>query len=255
MCHGKLVTEMTVMGEHGFRMKPAGDRCITIQFKQEISMDIHRRVMALARYLTDQKVKGIEEWVPAYTSLLIYYDPLFLSYHQLESIIHKALTSEVVKEISAVHGDDHMQRIIEIPVLYGGELGPDLADVASLNGLTVEDVIRIHSSADYPVYMLGFTPGFPYLGGLDQRLHTPRLENPRPLVPAGSVGIAGQQTGIYSLSTPGGWRIIGHTPLPLFRPDDPHQPFLLRPGDLIRFRSVSREEYELEAEKWKRSEG
>ncbi len=238
------------MDEYEYRIKPAGDRAITVQFNQEISMVIHRRVMHLARQLAECKIKGVEEWVPSYTSLLIYYDPLLVSYYKIESMIHKVLKPESLEESSAEHDDHPLRRIVEIPVLYGGETGPDLEYVARYHGLTEEEVIRIHSSADYPVYMLGFTPGFPYLGGLDQRLHTPRLDTPRPLVPAGSVGIAGQQTGIYSLTTPGGWRIIGHTPVPLFCPHDSRRPFLLSPGDIIRFRSVNRLEYEQEAKQW-----
>ena len=129
-------------------------------------------------------------------------------------------------------------RTVEIPTLYGGENGPDLSFVAEHNGLTVEEVVRIHSSRDYPVYMMGFTPGFPYLGGMDGRIAAPRLNSPRTNVPAGSVGIAGEQTGIYPMESPGGWQIIGRTETTLFDPNH-EKPFLLAPGDQVRFVPVN----------------
>src|SRR5690606_34666768 len=132
---------------------------------------------------------------------------------------------------------------IEIPVLYGEELGPDLANVARLNNLSEQEVIKLHTEPDYTVYFLGFSPGFPFLGGLDERIANPRLENPRKKVQAGSVGIANHQTGIYPVTSPGGWQIIGHTPIPLFNPSDDN-PFLLSPGDIITFKPITKIEYD-----------
>jgi inhibitor of KinA len=134
-------------------------------------------------------------------------------------------------------------RLVKIPVLYGGEKGPDIADVARINNLREQDVIEIHKSQTYRVYMLGFNPGFPYMGGLDKRIATPRLDEPRTKVPAGSVAIGGEQTGIYSITSPGGWRLIGHTPLELFNPKA-NDPTLLRAGDDIVFYQVNLDEYQ-----------
>ncbi|MBX6395501.1 MAG: 5-oxoprolinase subunit PxpB, partial [Alicyclobacillaceae bacterium] len=151
-----------------------------------------------------------------------------------------ALLETLVDEIP--QGGEEAGRLVEIPVCYGGEFGPDLAYVADYHGLTPERVIEIHSSTEYRVYMIGFAPGFPYLGGLSPELATPRKTSPRLTIPAGSVGIAGNQTGVYSVSTPGGWQIIGRTPLVLFRPDL-HPPSLLKAGDRVRFYPISREEF------------
>lgn len=218
-----------------FTCCPAGDRAILVQFKQEISVEINQKVLALARLLKAQQLPGIEEWVPAYASLLIYYNPLKIGYKDL---VVKLMSLEIAADDTEADGT----KVHEIPVLYGEEWGVDLEDVARFHGLTPEEVITIHSAPAYPVYMLGFAPGFPYLGGLDPRIHTPRLDSPRLKVPAGSVGIAGQQTGIYPLDSPGGWRLIGHTPIPLFRPDHP-QPVLISAGDKIRFVPITKEEY------------
>ncbi|MBO8172872.1 MAG: 5-oxoprolinase subunit PxpB [Bacillaceae bacterium] len=220
-----------------FTCYPAGDRAVTVKFKQEISDDVNRNVIALAKRLEEKTIAGVEECVPAYASLLVYYNPMQLGYAELVETLHQLDTT--VDGVS-----DEKTRVFEIPVLYGGKEGPDLEDVADYHGLTTDDVIRLHCGRKYRIYMLGFTPGFPYLGGLDPRLHTPRLETPRTRIPAGSIGIAGNQTGIYSLSTPGGWRLIGHTPVPLFTPENPENPVLLNAGDYIRFVPVSRTEYE-----------
>lgn len=219
-----------------FTCSPSGDRAILIQFKQEISEVTNRKVIALARSLEEIQIDGVEECVPAYASLMVYYNPLKLGYYELVKI----LVELDVGESDQIEGPPTVH---EIPVLYGGEMGPDLHDVATFHGLSVQDVIRIHAGTIYRVYMIGFVPGFPYLGGLDSRLHTPRLETPRLKIPAGSVGIAGQQTGIYPLSTPGGWRIIGHSPIPLFRPYNLEKSTLISAGDSIRFVPVTEEEY------------
>lgn len=219
-----------------FNCFPAGDKAILVQFKQEISEEINRKVIKLARKLEEKHLSGVEELVPAYASLLVYYNPIKIRYYDLINEINSIEINEIdLSEFSA--------KVHEIPVLYGGAAGQDLKNVADYHGLTVEEVISIHSGTTYRVYMLGFAPGFPYLGGLDPRLHTPRLKSPRIKIPAGSIGIAGQQTGIYPLSTPGGWRIIGHTPISLFRPNLADQPVLISAGDLIRFVPISEKQY------------
>ncbi|WP_243643733.1 5-oxoprolinase subunit PxpB [Tepidibacillus fermentans] len=216
---------------------PIGDKAITVKFGDEISPEINGRVIAFAQYLSKQVVDGIIESVPTYTDVTIYYNPLILSYEEIKRRIQGWLNQKMTYQIEN-------QRLIYLPVLYGGEYGPDLDYVANYHGIDREEVIRVHTSIDYRVYMLGFAPGFPYLGGLPEILHTPRLEKPRVQIPAGSVGIAGKQTGVYPLSTPGGWQIIGHTPVPLFEKKEESNPILLRAGDLIRFVSIDLIQYE-----------
>ncbi|MBN1811960.1 MAG: 5-oxoprolinase subunit PxpB [Anaerolineae bacterium] len=214
----------------------AGDAALVIEFGDEIDLEINRRVHALARALAESPPSGLGEAVPTYRSLLVHYDPLRLSHTEVKSLVAEAL--QACEEAAPPE-----PRLIEIPTVYGGERGPDIGFVAEHNGLSVEEVIRLHSGATYTVYMLGFTPGFPYLGGLPDALATPRLETPRQRVPAGSVGIAGAQTGVYPLTTPGGWRLIGWTPVALFDPTRT-PPALLQPGDRVRFVPVTAEEIE-----------
>jgi inhibitor of KinA len=205
----------------------AGDTALVVEFGDTIDLVVNRRVHALARALTEHPLPGLGEAVPSYRSLLVHYDPLRLSHVEVESFV-----AEVLQRCEDAPLPE--PRLVEIPTVYGGEHGPDIGFVAEHNGLSVEEVIRLHSEAVYTVYMLGFTPGFPYLGGLPEALATPRLETPRQRVPAGSVGIAGAQTGVYPLATPGGWRLIGWTPLVLFDPART-PPALLQPGDQVRF--------------------
>ncbi len=212
------------------RFQPAGDGALLVTFGDTIDLAANRQAHALAqaiaRSLATTAPPGLGEAVPGYVTLLVHYDPLLLSYETVESYLRQNL--------STGEAPAHAPRRVEVPVVYGGESGPDLAFVAGHNGLSEAEVIRIHSARDYPVFMMGFTPGFPYLGGMDPAIAAPRLSSPRSRVPGGSVGIAGEQTGIYPLDSPGGWRIIGRTALRLFDPDrDP--PFLLVPGDVIRF--------------------
>lgn len=179
--------------------------------------------------------EGVVEIVPSYRSIIIFYDPLSTD----PSRLREDLLS-IERRLSEI--EIPPPRVVEIPVCYGGEFGPDIDTVAGHHELTLEEVIRLHSEPLYPVYMLAFTPGYPFLGGLPEKLHTPRLETPRTFVPAGSVGIANAQTGIYSIDSPGGWQIIGRTPLRLFDPERP-EPFLLKAGDLVKFRPVSTGEF------------
>jgi inhibitor of KinA len=213
----------------------AGDRGVIVEYGDEISPEINIKVRTMAMAIADEKPVGVVEVIPTYRSLLIVYDPLATDLKSLEDALQFMEGRLDKLEIPP-------PRTVEIPVSYGGDLGPDIEFVAQAHNLTVEDVIRIHSGASYQVYMIGFTPGFPFLGGLPPELHTPRLETPRPLVPAGSVGIANNQTGVYPIDSPGGWRLIGRTPLSLFNPSR-ENPFLYRAGDMIRFVRISEEEY------------
>ena len=211
----------------------AGDSALVIEFGDEISQEVNRKVHTLADALGKSFLLGLGELVPTYRSLLIHYDPLRLSYGEVKAFVSKVL--QECEERPSIE-----LRVVEVPVVYGGEFGPDIEFVAEHNGLTVEEVIGLHSGATYIVYMLGFTPGFTYLGGLPEVLATPRLPTPRELVPAGSVGIAGAQTGIYPIATPGGWRLIGRTSLKLFDLNR-EPPVPLRPGDRLRFMPISEE--------------
>jgi len=217
------------------RLLLAGDSALVVEFGDEISQEVNRKVHALADALGKSSLPGLGEPVPTYRSLLVHYDPLRLSCDEV-----KAFVLEVLQKCEEKPSFE--PRVVEVPVVYAGEFGPDIEFVAEHNGLSVEEVARLHSGTTYTVYMLGFTPGFAYLGGMSEAIATPRLETPRTLVPAGSVGIAGGQTGIYPIATPGGWRLIGRTPLKLFDPEgDP--PTLLKAGDMVRFVPISEGEY------------
>jgi len=222
------------------RLKPVGITGVMCVLGDEICNETRLAVSALASALQGMQIPGVIETVPSFTSLMVRYNPALTDY----AAVCRAVT-EAEKNMAS--GDGDSGRLVEIPVCYGGEFGPDLAFVAEHAGLSEREVIRLHTSCAYPIYMLGFLPGFPYLGGLDPRLFTPRLTSPRKAIPTGSVGIGGQQTGIYPMESPGGWQLIGRTPLKLF---DPSKPLLYRAGDSIRFIEISEQEYYREAEKW-----
>lgn len=219
----------------GRRILAAGDQALVVEFGNTIDEKLNKKVQLLNRKIEGAGVKGIVETVPTFRSLLVTYDPSAVGFEKLKKILEGIPADDSTEE-------KEERRVIEIPVCYGGEFGEDLPAVAAHTGLTEEEVIEIHSSREYNIYMLGFLPGFPYLGGLDKRLHTPRLQNPRTRIPAGSVGIGGEQTGVYPLDSPGGWRLIGRTPLKLYDPDR-EEPFLYQSGDYIRFVPITREEY------------
>ena len=207
-------------------LKPLGDSALLVQLGDEIHPALNARVHALNALLQDP-IQGILETVPAYSTLLIHYDPLTLTFDQVSQWVRDKMTQ--------LNDSFHRTpRRLEVPVRYGGASGPDLETVAVSKGISPADVIRIHSEREYTVYMMGFTPGFPYLGTLNEQLIMPRMETPRTLVKAGSVAIAGSQTGIYPLDSPGGWHLIGWTPLKLFDPAS-ETPFLFSPGDRARF--------------------
>ena len=207
-------------------IRPASDRSLLVAFGDAISLETHRRVFRLTRAL--EGVRGVLNLHPAYASLLVEFDPRLRDHAQIEALVRGCAANE------AAAGHVEETRLMEIPVRYGGEFGPDLSDVARHTGLAPERVIELHSAAEYLVYFLGFAPGFAYLGGLPPELATPRLPAPRKHVPAGSVAIGGNQTGVYPIVSPGGWRIIGHTDAKLFDPDAA-EPVLLRMGDRLRF--------------------
>lgn len=213
----------------------SGDSAITMEFGNSITDQINRKIRAVSLSLEKSNTEGIVEIVPTYRSLMIHYDPLVLKY---EELLEKL--KELEKNIDNI--ELPAPEVIEIPTLYGGEYGPDIENVATHNNISVEEVIKIHTSQEYLIYMLGFTPGFPYLGGMDKKIATPRLQSPRTKIPGGSVGIAGEQTGIYPIDSPGGWQLIGRTPLELFAPNR-EDAILLKAGNYISFKSITEDEY------------
>jgi inhibitor of KinA len=213
-----------------------GDRALIVRWGDVIDEAIHRRVRAYLARLEAASVPGFLEFVPAFASAAIFYDPLRLRYERASRLALELAENLDTEEVAEPEP-------IEIPAAYGGAYGPDLPWVAERAGLSEEEAVRLHLSVDYRVYMIGFAPGFPYLGETPPPLAARRHATPRPSVPAGSVGIAGKQTGIYPAASPGGWRLIGRVPLRLFQPSaDP--PSLLKAGDRVRFVSISPEEFE-----------
>ncbi len=210
-----------------FVYRPAGDSAVAVEVGDAIHPDIHRIVRRFVLILRQHPLPGVWECIPTYRSILVLYDPVRLWFHE---VVEQLKECEERLEIGTLPES----RLVTIPVTYGGEYGPDLEIVAEHTQLTPDAVISLHSEPDYLVYMLGFTPGFCYLGGLNERLETPRRAEPRTKIPAGSVGIAGKQTGVYPIDSPGGWQLIGTTPLQLF---DPHRnpPVLIQAGDIVRF--------------------
>ncbi len=218
------------------RFVPAGDKAFVIEMGTGISPEINRAVHNLFLSIERQAILGVLDMVPTYRSLLINYDPLTLSPDELEGWIRE-LTQDLDETATGA------SRVVELPTVYGDDHGPDLGHVAGHNGLTEEEVIALHSGTDYLVYMMGFTPGFTYLGGMSEKIATPRLQTPRTAIPAGSVGIAERQTGVYPIESPGGWQLIGRTPVQLFDPSK-QPPVIAEPGDYIRFVPVPPEEYQ-----------
>ncbi|HEU4685966.1 MAG TPA: 5-oxoprolinase subunit PxpB [Nitrospira sp.] len=227
--------EPTRQHEPGFRLLPLGDAAVTVEFGSEISPGLNERVLRFADHVQAHAWPGVLDVVPAYCSVVIHVDPLRLDV----SALRDRLLSLSDTAPSACRRSPRTHRI---PVLYGGESGPDLEEVARHANLSVADVIRLHASGPYRVYMLGFSPGFPYLGLVPPAIAIPRLATPRMAVPAGSVGIAERQTGVYPVPTPAGWRVIGRTPISIYRPHA-SDPFLLHPGDTVRFEPIRRDEF------------
>lgn len=218
------------------RILPLGDSAITVEFGNEIDPQINARAIAFAKTVVEQGWNGILDVIPTYRSVTIHFDLLRWD------------SATLAKRLKALPrpkpGKAELQGILhEIPVLYGGEWGPDLEEVAAFAGLRTAEAIALHASVCYRVYMLGFSPGFPYLGLVPEQLAIPRRSTPRATVPAGSVGIADRQTGIYPTASPGGWQLIGRTPIAVYRKSDT-DPFLLKPGDLVRFRPIDRNEFD-----------
>ncbi|MCD2138567.1 5-oxoprolinase subunit PxpB [Salinicoccus halitifaciens] len=215
-------------------IKRYSENAVTVYIGDEISETVNKTLVNLKNELENRGTDGVTEIVISYTSLIIYFDLFKVRGEELE-----ALLKEI--DLEALEGQPFEYKLIEIPVCYGGEFGPDL-DRFEEDGLSPEEVVEMHSGTEYLVYMLGFMPGFPYLGGLDEKLFKDRLDNPRTSIPAGSVGIGGKQTGMYPFTSPGGWNLLGRTPVPLF--DEEREPSILyEAGDRIIFKSIDEDEY------------
>lgn len=216
---------------------PLGDSAVVIELGQVISEDIHHHIISIGNFLDEYSFEGFIEYVPAFTTVTVFYDPLITDYLTVE-----VLLMEMLNEVD--EGEGGIASItVDIPVLYGGTQGPDLSFVAKRVGISEVELVKIHTSPDYLVYMIGFAPGFPYLGGLNEKIACPRKEIPGAKIPAGSVGIAGVQTGIYPIETPGGWQIIGQTPLTLFDANR-NPPALIKAGNKLRFVAITEDEFD-----------
>jgi KipI family sensor histidine kinase inhibitor len=221
----------------------AGDKGVLVEFGAAIDPEINRKVRQIFLSLEKTPIDGVTEIIPTYRSILIFYDPFKSNPERLNQEI-------LDRENKLDEWEIPPPETVEIPVAYGGDLGPDLEFVSQHNNLTPEEVVQIHTSRTYLIYMLGFTPGYPFLGGLSEKIFTPRLENPRQFVPAGSVAIANNQAGIYPIDSPGGWQLIGKTPIKLYDPTG-SPPILLKAGNYLKFKRISREEFEKLAAKYK----
>ncbi|WP_052504549.1 5-oxoprolinase subunit PxpB [Rossellomorea aquimaris] len=230
-----------------YSLRPLGDHAIVIQLGKSIQQETHEMVKAVTTFFENLTIDWLVELIPAFTTVTLYYDPIKIieSHKPFQNTLpYTIVCSEIEQLLSKLTTLEQSDaRIVDIPVCYGGEFGPDLEEVANHNHMSTEDVIEKHTNGDYLVYMIGFAPGFPYIGGMSPEIATPRRESPRLKIPAGSVGIAGEQTGVYPIETPGGWQLIGRTPLKLFKPNDDDSPSLLKAGDRIRFTPISLEEY------------
>ncbi|MFJ7754767.1 5-oxoprolinase subunit PxpB [Peribacillus muralis] len=235
------------LNETACQMSPLGDSAIVLTFGNGIEYSIHKKIKLFMELLEEEPFAGFVECVPAFTNLTVFYEPLVIynthkqsdeaisPYHVVRSILEEKLL-DLMEDKKLSH------RTVTIPVCYGGEYGPDLEYVARYHDLTTDEVIHIHSTGEYLIYMIGFAPGFPFLGGLSEDIATPRRSSPRMKIPAGAVGIAGKQTGVYPISTPGGWQLIGQTPAKLFLPNV-NPPSLLQAGDMVKFQPISEQEY------------
>jgi inhibitor of KinA len=233
-------------------LKPLGDTAVVLTFDQNLNETLLARVCAVAGAIERERMEGVTDVVPAFATVTVFYDPVRIKSHAglcaaLQACVQRASGSTddrtgALGLSRSASGGEGATRVMEIPVCYGGEFGPDLGQVAAHAGLSVEEIVALHCGAGYFVQAIGFAPGFTYLGGLPVRIHTPRRASPRTQVPAGAVGIGGALTGVYPLATPGGWNLIGRTPLKMFDPAR-HEPALVRAGDRVRFRAITQKEF------------
>ncbi len=227
------------MERDNFSILQVSETSALIEFGNKIDKNINKKIRIFAEYLDKNPFYGFIEYVPYFSSISVIYNPIMIKSDEPYKAV-KLKLQDILSKLDFSY--DYQEHIVEIPVCYGHEFGPDIEHVAEINNLTVDEVIKIHSKGEYLVYMIGFAPGFPYLGGLSEKIHTPRRKSPRIAIPEGSVGIAGEQTGVYTIETPGGWQIIGRTPLKLFDLNSEDKT-LLKCGDIAKFCPISYEEY------------
>ncbi|MDR6227531.1 5-oxoprolinase subunit PxpB [Desmospora profundinema] len=221
---------------------PLGDTGVRVGFGERIDPKTHRAVQHFAEALSRKPPRGVVEWVPTYCAVTVYYRPFEIGYKELCRYLEKM-------EAQTEDRFPTDKRLVVLPVAYGDVYGPDVADLCTIKGMGEEELVSLHTRSPYLVYMMGFVPGFPYLGGMPEELAAPRLAHPRPRIPAGSVGIAGSQTGVYPLETPGGWRIIGRTPVDLYDPNR-KEPILLKAGDYLQFQPIDPDYFEDWRQEW-----
>ncbi|WP_075527249.1 5-oxoprolinase subunit PxpB [Sporosarcina ureilytica] len=223
-----------------YTIEPLGDQAVIIEFSNEISLNTQKQIQRITAYLDREAPSWLIEYIPAYTTLSLFYS---IKQFSASPSPFQTVCNEINKLLPNIQDEEILpNRLVKIPVLYGGKYGPDLSHIATLHNLGEEEVIAIHTGGEYLVHMIGFSPGFPFIGGLSEKIATPRKLTPHLSIPGRSVGIAGKQTGIYPIETPGGWQIIGRTPVDLFLPNE-EIPSLLRPGDQLQFYQISEEEY------------
>ena len=218
------------------RIVPAGDSALVVEFEPRIDPAVNAQAIALAESIQHAAIAGVRDVVPTYCAVAVHFDPLRVDYDALLALVER----DAVRSPAA---DEPVRTPVRIPVCYGGDLGPDLAEVAEFARISEDEVIRAHAAVTYRVFMLGFVAGFAYMGSVDARIAMPRHSTPRVRVPLGSVGIAGVQTGVYPAETPGGWRLIGRTPVKPFDAER-REPFLMKAGDAVKFYPISRAEYD-----------
>jgi inhibitor of KinA len=221
---------------------PLGDRTVMITLGHSIDLATHRLLRAVSAQLDSTPPDGVVDQVPAFVSVAVHYDPIKVAGDPHLSPYERIVVA-LERSLSGLHVEQLPEpRHVEIPVCYGGDFGPDLDEVGHRHGLTADEVVRIHAGGDYLVYMVGFMPGFAYLGGLSEQIVTPRRASPRTAVTAGTVGIGGEQTGVYPLESPGGWNLIGRTPLEIFDAARA-EATLISTGDRVTFRQITVAEF------------
>jgi inhibitor of KinA len=227
-----------------FTVYPISEKAVTIEFGNSINQHLLYKITAFAELLQQNPFAGMTGMVPAYSTLTVYFDPLIIAKADVpgNTALEKVTAHLDRLKQHPIKGTIRESAIITIPVCYGEDFGPDMEEVARINDLTTDEVIRLHGSVTYLVHLIGFMPGFAYLGGMPQAIMAPRKARPRPNVPAGAVGIAGLQTGIYPLQSPGGWQIIGQTPLKMFDTGR-SEPGLLKAGDRVKFEAINLSEF------------
>lgn len=226
-----------------YHIYPCGDHAVTIELGNEVAVDVNQKVLAVFDYLKENQPEGIKDIIPAYNTLTLVYDAVFLKKKYPAVSVYDTVCAQLQAAAAAVINQKiTASRLVKIPVCYDLSLAPDLFTLAESHQLSIEQVIQLHTSKTYRVFMIGFLPGFAYMGSVDEKLITPRRAQPRTVVPAGSVGIAGEQTGIYPFDSPGGWQLVGQTPVQLF--DIKKEiPCYLQPGDEVRFYAISLDEF------------